>query len=111
MKKLHATIILLIILAIIGVMLVYYFFMDFIPPIAKIKCEKFTHVGESVRFDGGGSSDNTGIVSYEWKFGDGDTGTGRTSTHIYSDVGMYTVTLYVKDKGGNTATATATIFV
>ena len=51
MKKLHATIILLIILAIIGVMLVYYFFMDFIPPIAKIKCEKFTHVARRDELD------------------------------------------------------------
>ena len=111
MKKQHVMILLVIVFAIIGIMLISYFFVDVIPPTAKIKCEKFTHVGESVRFDGGDSSDNAGIISYEWKFGDGDTGTGRICMHTYSTVGMYTVTLSVKDKGGNSATATTTIFV
>jgi len=100
-----------IVLAIIGVLLIFYFFIDIIPPTAKIKCEKFMHIGESMSFNGEDSSDNTGIVSYEWKFGDGATGTGKICTHTYSSTGVYTVTLLVKDKGGNMAIATATVFV
>jgi len=110
-KKRDATILLVIIFAVIGAVLVSYFLMDIVAPTAKIQSEQFTHVGESVSFDGGGSSDNTGIVSYEWEFGDGNTGTGRICTHTYSTVGKYTVTLTVRDKGGNTATATTTLFV
>ena len=37
------------------------------------------------------------IVSYEWDFGDGDTGTGVTLSHTYSNVGTYTVVLTVTD--------------
>ena len=37
------------------------------------------------------------IVSYEWEFGDGDTGTGITLNHTYSNVGTYTVVLTVTD--------------
>jgi len=41
-------ILLVIVFAIIGIMLISYFFADVIPLTAKIKCEKFTYVGESV---------------------------------------------------------------
>ena len=35
------------------------------------------------------------IVSYNWTFGDGTTGTGKTLTHTYSTQNTYTVTLTV----------------
>ncbi|MGB9135105.1 MAG: PKD domain-containing protein, partial [Candidatus Bathyarchaeia archaeon] len=44
----------------------------------------------TVAFDGGGSTDNVGIVSYVWDFGDSSTGTGRATTHIYTSPGTYT---------------------
>lgn len=57
--------------------------------------------GTPVSFNGSGSSDADGtIVSYNWTFGDGTTGTGATPTHIYSSAGTYTVNLVVIDDDG-----------
>ncbi len=54
-----------------------------------------------VSFDGTDSSDPDGtIVSYNWNFGDMKTGTGVTTTHNYSDDGVYTATLNVTDNDG-----------
>jgi PKD repeat protein len=70
-------------------------------------------VGVPVTFDGSGSSDPDGtIVSYDWDFGDGTTGTGVSPTYIYATDGAFTVTLTVTDNDGATsapATTTATI--
>ncbi len=54
-----------------------------------------------VRFDASSSSDPDGtIVSYEWTFGDGNNGTGQTTTHTYADAGSYTPRLTVTDERG-----------
>lgn len=98
-------------LAIIGAVLILYFVVDVVSPTAKIQSDQFTDSGQSIGFDGGDSSDNLGIVSYEWDYGDGDTGTGRTCVHTFASAGTFAVTLIVRDRGGNTATATTTIFV
>jgi PKD repeat protein len=69
-------------------------------------------VGETINFDGSGSSDPDGsIVSYDWDFGDGNTGTGVSPAHAYAAAGLYTVSLTVTDNEGaaDTATTTATI--
>jgi len=59
--------------------------------------------GSSVVFDASGSSDNTGIVSYHWLFGDGATGDGLVVSHVYSRTGAYYAVLIVKDASGNMA--------
>lgn len=41
-------------------------------------------------------------LSYAWRWGDGNKGTGRLSKHVYNVEGNYTVTLIVTDQGGNT---------
>ncbi len=41
--------------------------------------------------------------SVEWDFGDGTTKTSLTPTHLYDEKGVYTVTLTVTDKNGETA--------
>ena len=54
-----------------------------------------------VRFDASASNDPDGnIVSYEWAFGDGSTGSGQTTTHTYDDAGSYTPSLTVTDNRG-----------
>lgn len=60
-----------------------------------------------VRFDASSSTDPDGqIVSYDWAFGDGNTGSGRVVTHTYQTPGAYTPSLTVTDDRGATHTAT-----
>jgi len=85
--------------------------LDIIPPIAKAGLDQTVKAGEEVNLDASQSSDNIGIVSYLWDFGDGTTGTGKTTTHIYSNPGIYIVKLTVMNAAGNSATDTTTITV
>jgi parallel beta-helix repeat protein len=84
---------------------------DITKPVANAGQDKTVKVGTTVTFDAGESTDNVGIVSYEWNFGDETTGTGKTTTHTYANAGTYTVTLTVKDAAGNTATHSITVTV
>jgi PKD repeat protein/uncharacterized protein YraI len=73
-------------------------------PTAVISGSATAAMGQPVQFDGSGSSDSDGsIVSHAWDFGDRDTGSGITVTHVYSQVGTYRVVLTVTDDGGLTA--------
>ena len=82
------------------------------PPVADAGADQTALVGETVSFDGSGSSDPDGtIMSYDWDFGDGTTGNGMTTTHPYSTAGIYTVTLTVTDNEGATGTDTASVIV
>lgn len=74
---------------------------DTTPPVARAGTDRTVNVGTVVTFDASDSTDDVGIISYEWDFGDGTTGTGITTTHIYTKPGTYTVTLTVKDAAGN----------
>ncbi len=55
----------------------------------------------AVTFDGGGSADPDGDpLLMRWDFGDGSIATGRTVTHVYTEGGVYPVTLTVDDGTG-----------
>jgi len=63
-----------------------------------------------VTLDGAGSFDSDGsIVSYQWNFGDGSTGSGATVSHTYQNPGSYTATLTVTDNRGATSSAAVSL--
>jgi PKD repeat protein len=84
---------------------------DMESPVAEAGPDKALTVGETANFDGAASTDNVGVVSYEWAFGDGDTASGVTASHQYASAGTYTVTLNVSDLAGNDDTDTAEVEV
>jgi PKD repeat protein len=85
---------------------------DVDPPVADVQTDnKNVKTGATVTFNGGGSSDNVGVVSYEWDFGDGTTGTGAVAIHTYADAGTYNVILTVKDAAENSNAATFQMIV
>jgi peptide/nickel transport system substrate-binding protein len=62
-------------------------------------------LGESVTFDGSGSSDPDGdITNWTWNFGDGNMGYEAIIQHTYSYPGNYKIILTVEDDNEATAT-------
>jgi len=61
-------------------------------------------------FDASGSYDiDNIIISYQWDFGDGTTGSGVSPEHVYENPGEYTVTLVITDINDNTCSKTMTV--
>lgn len=80
-----------------------------IPPTATFT---FTSTALSVYFNAISSQDTDGsIVSYNWNFGDSQTGTGVSPFHTYSTAGTYDVVLTVTDNLGGTGTINNSISV
>jgi len=84
---------------------------DMTNPIADAGSNRTVDEDVSVDFNGSGSTDNVGVDSYEWAFGDGTTATGESPSHTYNGPGDYTVELTVTDSAGNTGTDTTTVTV
>lgn len=71
--------------------------LDNQPPTARFS---FTCSGLSCSFNASSSTDDHGIVSYSWAFGDSTSGFGVAPSHAYAATGTYTVTLTVTDAQG-----------
>ncbi len=62
-----------------------------------------------VSFTGDQSTDDSGVVSYSWDFGDGTSATEANTVHTYTTAGSYNVVLTVTDAEGLQDTATVLI--
>ena len=81
-------------------------------PIAAIAPVAEVNLGQGSNFDGSGSTDPDGtIVSYQWSYGDGATGTGATSSHTYASIGTFQAMLTVTDEDGGTDIETVSVAV
>ncbi len=49
--------------------------------------------------------------TYAWNFGDGNTGTGASTSHIYASAGTYTVTVTATDMYGKAGTTSGTVTI
>lgn len=84
---------------------------DTLSPIADAGGNQTVFRDGLIFLNASGSSDNIGIVSYHWSFGDDSNGTGITTTHVYTATGVYTVVLTVTDASGNTSTDVITVTI
>ncbi len=72
------------------------------PPVASFT---FTCSNRRCSFNASSSTDDKGIASYIWDFGDGNTGNGVRVSERYPSSGLiFPVTLYVTDTLGQTTT-------
>jgi PKD repeat protein len=80
------------------------------PTIARFTFSPTTAtINQDVSFNGTSSTVNNG--TYDWDFGDGQTGTGPTITKRYARAGTFTVTLIVTSDTKVTSSASRTITV
>lgn len=69
-------------------------------------------VGQPVYFDASKSIGYEGeIIDFTWDFGDGEFGSGITTSHVYNETGIFTLTLNVTDDKNNKANATSKVWV
>lgn len=80
-----------------------------LPPVARFATDC---TSRTCSFDASDSlSSGSEITAYEWKFGDGTTGTGRTVQHAYGADGDYSVELTVRTAKGGVANTVQTVSV
>lgn len=92
--------------------------VDIIAPVANAGLDVSGVINEEIAFNGLNSTDNVGIVSYLWDFGDGTTSTESTPIHTYTSVKDaenedydYIATLMVTDGAGNSSTDSINVTV
>ncbi len=92
------------------------------PPVAIANADSVRFEGDPVRFDASDSTDpgiNTSnpsdpandILTYQWSFGDGSTGSGLAIDHTYNDNDVYTATLTVTDDSNAADTAAVAVTI
>ncbi|TGC06946.1 hypothetical protein CUN85_12470 [Methanolobus halotolerans] len=83
-------------------------------PVAKLAI-RFVPGGNGLTFDGGGSTDDNGIVSYSWDFdasnGIQEEATGEVVSHDFSVPGRFKVTMTVTDTKGQQDTDSLLVVV
>jgi serine protease len=77
-----------------------------LPPTARFS---WSCSGLTCTFNGAGSSDDQGIASYAWSFGDGSTGSGVSTSRTFAAYANYSVSLTVRDGANQAHTHTAVV--
>lgn len=82
------------------------------PPVAVIEATPIPESEGCYRLDGSDSSQPDGeIISYEWAFGDGNTGTGEVFRYCYAASGRFITTLTVTGHDGVVGSSSVVIRV
>lgn len=69
-----------------------------------------TDVGLPVAFNAS-SLGGTGPLAYQWNYGDGVTGNGTMTTHVFGGIGTYSPRVWANDSVGSTASANVSLEV
>jgi len=81
-------------------------------PVPDFTIPASNSVNSSVLFDASDSYDSDGMIaSYEWDFGDNQTGSGKIISHSYQSQGNYSVSLTVTDDEGDKQIKTMVISI
>jgi len=71
-----------------------------------------SYPGQEANFNANKSIGYEGeIINYYWDFGDGETGLGLQTSHVYNETGIFTLTLNITDNKNNSASATSKVWV
>lgn len=82
------------------------------PPVAHAGGPYAGEANLPVIFDASQSADpDSEALTYAWDFGDGESGSGASPSHVYVEPRQYTVSLTVTDARGATATGTTSVTV
>lgn len=84
--------------------------LDTTGPLVDLGENRSSLVGSSIDFVAN-CTDQTGITSVVWSFGDNVTAEGAQVSHVYGEPGNYTVTVKVQDKAGNVAEKSVNVVV
>ena len=84
---------------------------DTMAPTARGAGDRTVDEGQPLYFDATASSDNVGVASYLWNFGDNTTSAQPAVTHVYTTPGSYSASLRVTDAEGNSQTVLFTVTV
>ncbi len=80
--------------------------------VSDLQDENNDLVPNGKQFNGSGSQDNDGAIeTFEWDFGDGETGEGATVEHTYATSGRFNVRLVVTDDRGASSETTRNLLV
>jgi C1A family cysteine protease len=81
-------------------------------PVARTNGPYQGSVNQPITFNGSTSIDHEGTIdSYVWDLGDGTITSGVTVTHVYTQKGIYPVTLTVNDNASNTNNQSTWAFI
>ena len=68
-------------------------------------------LGVSAQVSFAGEAVGTGVLTYQWQFGDGNVATGPQASHRYSRAGTFNVVMTVTDPEGQQSSASASLVV